>query len=89
MKKYILILSIISILGCTQNGIQKRLIEKENDELKIDTEILKSLNDSLNKTGDYRYYEKYILKIDEMITKYPEQKQLLKVKESMEEIFED
>jgi len=88
MKKYILIFSIILILGC-QNGGQKRLNEKENVELKMDTEILKSLNDSLNNTGDYQYYEKYILKIDEMIKKYPEQKQLLKVRENMKEIFEE
>ena len=86
MKKYILILSILSILGCSLNGGQKRLNEKE--ELRIDTKILKSLNDSLNNTGDYRYYEKYILKIDEMIKKYPEQKQLLKVRESMKEIYD-
>ena len=88
MKKYILILSILSILGCSPNGGQKRLNKKEKEELRIDTKMLKSLNDSLNNTGDYRYYEKYILKIDEMIKKYPEQKQLLKVRESMKEIYD-
>jgi hypothetical protein len=89
MKKYIFIFSIISIIGCAQNGNQKSLNEKEKEELRVDTEILKSLNDSLNSTGDYQYYDKYILKIDEMIKKYPEQKkELLKVKENMEEIIE-
>jgi hypothetical protein len=89
MKKYIFILFIFSIIGCTQNENEKRLNKKVNEELRIDTKILKSLNDSLNSTGDYRYYEKYILKIDEMIKKYPEHKELLKVRESMKEIFGD
>jgi hypothetical protein len=89
MKKCILILSIISIIGCTHHGSQKRLNKKENEELRIDTKILKSLNDSLNSTGDYQYYKKYMVKIDEMIKKYPEQKDLLKVRESMKEIFGD
>ena len=88
MKKYIIFLSIISIIGCAQNRAQKISNEKEGEELKIDTEILKSLNDSLNNTGDYQYYEKYIHKIDEMIKKYPEQKQLLEVRKSMKDIFE-
>ncbi len=88
MKKYIIILSVISVMGCTQIGGQKRINKKEKKELIIDTRILKNLNDSLNITGDYQYYEKYINKIDEMIKKYPEQKKdLLKVKESMEEIY--
>lgn len=75
-------------MGCTQIGGQKRINKKEKKKLIIDTRILKNLNDSLNITGDYQYYEKYINKIDEMIKKYPEQKKdLLKVKESMEEIY--
>ena len=87
MKKYIFIFSIISIVGCAQNGNQK-INEKEKEELRIDTEILKSLNDSINSTGDFKYYDRYILKIDEMIKKYPDQKkELLKVKESMQEIY--
>jgi len=88
MKKWIIILSVISIIGCTQSGGQKRLNEKEKEELRIDTRMLKSLNDSLNSTGDYQYYEKYITKINEMIKKFPAQKQLLKVRESMKEIYE-
>ncbi len=88
MKKWIIILSVISIIGCAQSGGQKRLNEKEKEELRIDTRVLKSLNDSLNSTGDYQYYEKYITKINEMIKKYPDQKQLLKVRGSMKEIYE-
>ncbi len=88
MKKWIIILSVISIVGCAQSGGQKRLNEKEKEALRIDTRVLKSLNDSLNSTGNYKYYEKYITKINEMIKKYPDQKQLLKVKESMKEIYE-
>jgi len=88
MKKWIIILSLISIIGCAPYGDQKKLTEKEKDELLNDTRVLKSLNDSLNSTGDYQYYEKYITKINEMIKKYPDQKQLLKVQESMKEIYE-
>lgn len=88
MKKYIIILSLISIIGCVQSGEQKKIDNKGKEELVIDTRILKSLNDSLNSTGDYQYYEKYITKINEMIKKYPDQKQLLKVRESMKEIYE-
>jgi len=88
MKKCIIILSLISIIGCAQPGKQKKIDNKGKEELMIDTRILKSLNDSLNSTGDYQYYEKYISKINEMIKKYPDQKQLLKVRESMKEIYE-
>lgn len=88
MKKWIIILSIFSIIGCRQPGGQKRLNEKEKEELRIDTKVLKSLNDSLNITGDYQYYEKYHTKINEMILKYPDQKHLIKVRESMKEIYE-
>lgn len=88
MKKYIIILSLISIIGCGQSREQKKIDNKGKEELVIDTRILKSLNDSLNSTGDYQYYEKYITKINEMINKYPDQKQLLKVRESMKEIHE-
>ncbi len=88
MKKCIIILSLISIIGCAQPGEQKKIDNNGREELMIDTRILKSLNDSLNSTGDYQYYEKYITKINEMIKKYPDQKQLLKVRESMKEIYE-
>lgn len=88
MKKYIIIISLLLIIGCSQCGEQKKISEREKKELSIDTKVLEALNDSLNSTGDYQYYEKYIIKIDEMIEKYPKQKQLLKVKESMTEIYE-
>ena len=88
MKKCIIIFSVISIIGCTQPGEQKKIDNKGKEELMFDTRILKSINDSLNSTGDYQYYEKYITKINEMIKKYPDQKQLLKIRESMKEIYE-
>ena len=69
-------------------GSKKKNNNKGKEKLMIDTRILKSLNDSLNSTGDYQYYEKCLTKINEMIKKYPDQKQLLKVRESMKEIYE-
>jgi len=89
MKKCIYILSIISIIGCAQHKNKKQLDEKDKEQLIIDTRILKLLDDSLYKTGDFQYYEKYMLKIDEMIKKYPDpyQKNFLKVKESMKETY--
>lgn len=89
MTKYIFILSLILIIGCTRNGATQNKNEKQTEELKADTKVLKSLHDSLNTTGDYQYYNKYILKIDEMIKKYPEQKQLTKVRDQMKKIFEE
>jgi hypothetical protein len=77
------------MFSCTEHENQKQLNKKEREDLRIDTKILKSFQDSLNSTGDYRYYEKYILKIDEMIKKYPEERGLLQVKESVKEIFGD
>lgn len=91
MKKYFYILSIISIIGCSQHKNKNQFEEKDREQLILDTKILSSYNDSLNTTGNFEYYEKYMLKIDEMIIKYPDpyRKNLLKVKESMKEIFED
>lgn len=91
MKKCIYILSIISIIGCTQHENKKQISKKDNEELIKDSKILNSFQDSLNSTGDYRYYEKYMLKIDEMIKKYPDpyRENYLKVKESMKEIYGD
>lgn len=91
MKKCIYILSIISIIGCTQHESKKQLGKKEREELIIDTRMMKSLQDSLNATGNFDYYKKYMLKIDEMIKKYPDpyRENFLKVKESMQEIYGD
>ena len=91
MKKCIYILSLILIIDCTQHGNKKQLDTKDKEELIIDTKILKSLDDSLYKTGYFRYYEKYMLKIDEMIKKYPDpyRENFLKVKVSMKEIYVD
>lgn len=85
LMKYTIIFSVILIIGCVQHNKQKK--EYKQKELIIDTNILRSLQDSLNSTGDQKYYNKYLDKINEMIKKYPDQKQLLKVKKSMSEIY--
>lgn len=91
MKKYIYVFYIISIISCTQNEDKKQLSQMDKAQLIIDTKILKSFEDSLNKTGDFQYHEKYLLKIDEMIKKYPDpyRKNFLKVKVSRVEIYGD
>jgi len=92
MKKCIYLFLIFLVIGCThQEGTHKQLTQKNKEELKADTKILKSLNDSLNHTGNRQYYIKYINKIDEMIKKYPDpyRKNYLKVRESMIEIYGD
>ena len=91
MKKCIYILSIISIIGCAQHENKKQLDKKDKEELMMDSKILNSFQDSLNATGNFEYYKKYMLKIDEMIKKYPDpyRGNYLKVKESMKEIYGD
>lgn len=91
MKKCIYILSIILIIGCAQHENKKQLDIKDKEELMMDSKILNSFQDSLNATGNFEYYKKYMLKIDEMIKKYPDpyRKNYLKVKESMKEIYGD
>lgn len=91
MKKYIYILFMISIISCTQRESKKQLGKKDKEELMMDSKILNSFQDSLNATGNFEYYKKYMLKIDEMIKKYPDpyRGNFLKVKESMKEIYED
>ena len=91
MKKYIYILSIISIISCTQHENKKQLGNKNKEELMMDSKILNSFQDSLNATSNFEYYKKYMLKIDEMIKKYPDpyRENYLKVKESMKEIYGD
>ena len=89
MKKYIYLLSIISIIGCTQHENKNQLGEKGREELIFDSKILNSFEDSLIATGNIEYYEKYMLKIDEMIKKYPDpyRKNYIEVKKSMEYIY--
>lgn len=87
MKKIILILLIFTIYSCKEANPKKQMDIKTKERFIADTKILKALNDSLNTSGDNQYYIKYIRKIDEMIKKYPEQNELLSVKESMIEIF--
>jgi len=91
MKKCFYILSIISIIGCTQHDNKKQLDKKDKEELMMDSKILNSFQDSLNATGNFEYYNKYMLKIDEMIKKYPDpyRENYIKVKKSMKEIYED
>ena len=87
MKKCIYILSIISIIGCAPHENKKQLDKKDKEELMMDSKILNSFQDSLNATGNFEYYKKYMLKIDEMIKKYPDpyRENYLKVKESMKD----
>jgi hypothetical protein len=91
MKKYIYILSIISIIGCTQHEYNKHLSSDDKEELIMDSKILNSFQDSLNATGNCEYYKKYMLKINEMIKKYPDpyQENYIKVRESMKKIYGD
>lgn len=91
MNKYIFIFLIFSVIGCTHHDDKKQLNMKEQEELRSDTKLLKSLNDSLNSTGDDQYYKKYMLKIDEMINKYPDpyRENYIKVRENMKDIFGD
>lgn len=79
------------MFSCSQHENKNQLSEKDRKELIMDTKILKSFNDSLNSTGDDQYYKKYMLKIDEMIKKYPDpyRENHIKVRESMKEIFGD
>jgi len=88
MKQYIYILSIISIIGCVQHENKKQL---DKEELMMDFKILNSFQDSLNASGNFEYYKKYLLKIDEMIKKYPDpyRENYLKVKENIKEIYGD
>lgn len=89
MKKYIFIFILVFFTGCTIREKQKQLNEKEREKLIIDTRILKSLNDSFNKTGDYKYMKKYIVKINRMITEFPDQKGLVQVRDNYIEMFGD
>jgi hypothetical protein len=92
MKKCIYLFLIFLVIGCThQEGTHKQLTQKNKEELKADTKILNSFQDSLNATGNLGYYKKYMLKIDEMIKKYPDpyRKNYLKIRESMIEIYGD
>lgn len=91
MKKYIFTLLIFSVIGCTRHENKNKLSEKDRNELIMDSKILNSFQDSLNTTGDDQYYIKYMLKIDEMIKKYPDpyRENHIKVRESMKDIFGD
>jgi hypothetical protein len=79
------------MLGCAYSENHQHFNNKEKEELRTDTKILKSLNDSLNMTGDKQYYNKFMIKIDVMIKKYPNpyQKGFIQVRKNMIEIFGD
>ena len=87
MKKYIGILLVFLFLGCLQIRKENKLSNKQKEELKIETKNLMKLHDSINTTGDIKYYHKYMKKLNEMIKKYPDDNNLLMVKKQMEEIF--
>jgi hypothetical protein len=80
----------LSTLSCINKSKQTQgFDEKRQGELKIETKLLKQLNDSLNQTGNEKYLTKYLKLIDSMIKKYPEQQGLVQVKNQMLEIFGD
>lgn len=91
MNKYIILFLLVFSIGCTHRENQKQRNEntKEREKLIADTRILKSLNDSFNNTGDYLYMKKYIIKIDEMIKEFPDQKGLVQVRDNFTEMFGD
>ena len=91
MKKYIYAPLVFLIIGCSHPANSISLSKVEKEELRIDTKILKSLDDSLNMTGDKQYYNKFMMKIDVMIKKYPNpyQKGFIQVRENMIKIFGD
>jgi hypothetical protein len=81
---------ILTTLSCMNKSNQTQVIdEKRQSELKIETQSLKQLQISFNQTGNYEYMTKFILKIDSMIKKYPEQKGLVKVRKEMFEMYGD
>jgi len=97
MKKYIYAPLVFLIMGCSHpvnsKSLKKEecLKKEEKEQLRIDTKVLKSLDDSLNMTGDKQYYNKFMIKIDVMIKKYPNpyQKGFIQVRENMIKIFGD
>lgn len=91
MKKYIYMSLVFFIISCTYPANSKSLNKKEKEQLRIDTKILKSLDDSLYITGNHQYYNRYMIKINEMIKKYPNpyQKGFKQVRENMIKLFGD
>lgn len=87
-RMYAYCIVILFIFSCTNQHIQHDN-KAGNKELQKETQSLKALHDSFNRTGDYNYMTKYILKIDELIKKYPNQKGFKQTKKMMIEMFGD
>lgn len=82
------ILVIFVAWGCAnQNPQDKSVIDKK--KLLQETQSLKTLQDSFNRTGDYNYIRKYLIKNDSLIRKYPSYKGFVQTKEMMLEMFGD
>jgi hypothetical protein len=85
---------LLSGFSCKKsNNIQH--ISMHNDSLyqksdiKKETEELFLLNDTFRRTGDYKYLDKYVLKLDSLIKKYPNNIGFKQVKEQTIEMFGD
>lgn len=90
MKKIIYLFIALLALSCNNKSQQSHVVnEKKRSELIIETQSLKQLQISFNQTGNYEYMTKFIMKIDSMIKKYPEQKGLVQVRKNMFEMFGD
>lgn len=90
MKKNIfLFMIIVAFTACTYNASQRQLNKKDREKLRIDTHVLKSLNDSFNQTGDYKYMKKYMLKVNQMIIEFPDEKGLVDVRDNFIKIYGD
>lgn len=88
MRKLLFLLSVFLLISCNPYGNNESLSPEKQEEFKLDTKELFDLQDSLNRTGDMKYYDKYMLCIDTMIKKYPGQRSLVKLKKHMQHIFE-
>ncbi|MEA4851555.1 MAG: hypothetical protein VB126_08910 [Paludibacter sp.] len=87
MKKIIYLFIALLALSCNS---KPHIVDNEKrSELAIETQSLKQLQISFNQTGNYEYMTKFILKIDSMIKKYPEQKGLVQVRKEMFEMYGD
>lgn len=90
MKIIMFLFIILTTISCTNKSKQSQVIdEKRQSELKIETQSLKQFQISFNQTGNYEYMTSYILKIDSMIKKYPEQKGLVQARKEMFEMYGD